>query len=97
MRRNMLSSLVNTEPVRGEEPKMAVKELSLDKNIGTYNKQNITKRWKQEWIKVRPGYRMCSLKMQEYPFGCYSCIVGGRKRKLSFECEKTKWKRLVGA
>lgn len=61
--KKIISSLVNAETVRGKEPRLAVKDLGLDKSMGIYNKQNITKRWKREWIKIRPGYRMCSLKM----------------------------------
>lgn len=51
IRKDIINNMVSTEIVRGDMTRVAVTELGLDKNTGTYNqtKQNI-KRWKQEWV-----------------------------------------------
>ena len=51
IRKHIINNMVSTEIVRGDMTRVAVTELGLDKNTGTYNqtKQNI-KRWKQEWV-----------------------------------------------
>lgn len=66
-RKDIIKNMVNTETVR-EETRVALKELGLEKNMATFNTTNIAKRWKQEWIEIRLCYRMCNIKLQEYPF-----------------------------
>lgn len=64
--------------------------------MSTSNKRkNITKRWKQEWIRIRLGYRMCCINLQELPF-CFFCLFRGGKH-LPSKCERQKWERLFGA
>ena len=66
--------MANIKAVREEETRVAVKEL------GTGFKEEhglpLTIASKiEEWIEIRLGYRMCSIKLQEYPFDCFSSFL----------------------